>query len=120
MLHVTALDDGEPLKNIIAIHVFPDEGDLQGSTFVQFYFHYQEFTIGTEFYPTICNSIMALNKLLALGHYNVSPDLSALYYKYIWTIPKEEEINKDILIDVMDMIIYAMNSGLEAFNKIIK
>ena len=114
ILKVLALNTGEKLENIIVLNIFPKEEDDDPTIFIQFYFQFL-FSINKENLNKLGELIFYKNRLLPLGHFNFSENNEVLYFKYILVMPTGASINQAVLSDVMNMVVYSMETHKNDF-----
>jgi hypothetical protein len=114
ILKVLALNTGEKLENIIVLNIFPKEEDDDPTIFIQFYFQFL-FSINKENLNKLDELIFYKNRLLPLGHFNFSENNEVLYFKYILVMPTGASINQAVLSDVMNMVVYSMETHKNDF-----
>ena len=103
-LTLEKFQENPPFAQPISIIQFPEEENLDGSVFIQFYFEStQDISANNLVYP----EILEINRLLPLGHFNLTKENKKLSYKYVFTAPKNGAIDEGMITDIIDMVIYA-------------
>ena len=106
MLSVKFRNNREEIQSLV-INVMPLSDDLEGSSFIQFYYEYPFFV------PTPCPGelktlIQNVNRQLPLGHFNTNLAWSQIYYKYVLALSLKTTLIADQLSDILDIIIYSV------------
>jgi hypothetical protein len=110
-------DDFDTKEQKIIITGYPDEDELDGSFFMQFFSEYS-FTVQDKDLLNLLNMINQVNLLLPLGAFYLGEENSKLYFKYVLAYPKESSITAAFLNDVLDMAIYAIDEFQEGFENL--
>lgn len=106
MLSVKFRNNREEEQSLM-INVMPLSNDLEGSSFIQFYYEYP-FLIPSPCPGDLKTLIQNVNRQLPLGHYNTNVAWSQIYYKYVLALSTKTTLLVDQLSDIMDMIIYSI------------
>lgn len=91
----------------LIINIMPLSNDLDGSSFIQFYYEYP-FLIPSPCPGELKTLIQNVNRQLPLGHFNTNIAWSQIYYKYVLAQSFKTELFADQLSDIMDMIVYSV------------
>ena len=114
MLSVKFRNNREEEQSLM-IHVMPLSNDLEGSSFIQFYYEYP-FLIPSPCPGELKTLIQNVNRQLPLGHFNTNVAWSQIYYKYVLALSLKTTVFADQLSDIMDMIIYAIQHFEKEFS----
>lgn len=107
MLRVVARDDGEPMEHVLTIGLFPD--DASDGVLVQFYFEFPGL-VDVSRLAEANAQILSTNRSIAVGAFNLSNDATGINYRYVLASPRAVGVPRDVMVDVMDMAIYAMET----------
>ena len=102
-------DIEEKDKQYLTVSIMPEGEDLDGSEFIQF-FYTNSNPIDTNDLEGLIRSLFEKNRNLPLGHYNFNESESSIYFKYVLVVPKNKSLDITVLIDVLDMCVYAVKN----------
>jgi hypothetical protein len=91
----------------LVINLMPLSNDLDGSSFIQFYYEYP-FFIPSPCPGELKTLIQNVNRQLPLGHFNTNLAWSQIYFKYVLALSTKTSLLADQLSDIMDTIIYTI------------
>jgi hypothetical protein len=114
MLSVKFRNNHDEDQSLI-INIMPLSNDLEGSSFIQFYYEYP-FLIPSPCPGELKTLINNINRQLPLGHFNTNLAWSQIYYKYVLALSLKTTVFADQLSDIMDMIIYSVQHFEEEFS----
>ncbi len=114
MLSVKFRNNREEEQSLI-INVMPLSNDLEGSSFIQFYYEYP-FLIPSPCPGELKTLIQNVNRQLPLGHFNTNLSWSQIYYKYVLALSSKTTLPVNQLSDIMDMIIYSVQHFEKEFS----
>jgi hypothetical protein len=114
MLSVKFRNNHDEDQSLI-INIMPLSNDLEGSSFIQFYYEYP-FIIPSPCPGELKTLINNINRQLPLGHFNTNLAWSQIYYKYVLALSLKTTVFADQLSDIMDMIIYSVQHFEEEFS----
>jgi hypothetical protein len=114
MLSVKFRNNHDEDQSLI-INIMPLSNDLEGSSFIQFYYEYP-FLIPSPCPGELKTLINNINRQLPLGHFNTNLAWSQIYYKYVLALSLKTTLFADQLRDIMDMIIYSVQHFEEEFS----
>ncbi|MEE4286472.1 MAG: hypothetical protein V2I31_09995 [Mariniphaga sp.] len=114
MLSVKFRNNHDEDQSLI-INIMPLSNDLEGSSFIQFYYEYP-FLIPSPCPGELKTLINNINRQLPLGHFNTNIAWSQIYYKYVLALSLKTTVFADQLSDIMDMIIYSVQHFEEEFS----
>jgi hypothetical protein len=114
MLSVKFRNNHDEDQSLI-INIMPLSNDLEGSSFIQFYYEYP-FLIPSPCPGELKTLINNINRQLPLGHFNTNIAWSQIYYKYVLALSLKTTLFADQLRDIMDMIIYSVQHFEEEFS----
>lgn len=106
MLSVQFRNNREEIQSLV-INVLPLSDDLEGSSFIQFYYEYP-FLIPSPCPGELKTLIQNVNRQLPLGHFNTNVAWNQIYFKYVLVLSVKTTLITDQLSDILDMIIYAI------------
>ena len=106
MLSVKFRNNREEIQSLV-INAMPLSNDLEGSSFIQFYYEYP-FLIPSPCPGELKTLIQNVNRQLPLGHFNTNLAWNQIYFKYVLALSTKTSLLVDQLSDIMDTIIYAI------------
>ena len=106
MLSVKFRNNREEDQTLV-INLMPLSDDLEGSSFIQFYYEYP-FLIPSPCPGELKTLIQNVNRQLPLGHFNTNLAWNQIYFKYVLALSTKTSLLVDQLSDIMDTIIYAI------------
>ncbi len=117
LINVVLEEDEKQRPQYLTISLYPSMADLEESIFVQFYFQFP-FEVKPENLSLATREIGNVNRLLALGHFNLSKDERVIYFKYVLAFPKDVEMKPGFLNDIMDMCLFPLEKFSNQFEAI--
>ena len=118
LLAVKISADEEETQSM-AINFMPLADELEGSSFIQFYYEYP-FLLQSPCPNELKTLIQNVNRQLPLGHFNTNVAWSQIYFKYVLANPVENSLTTGQLTDIMDMVVYSVQhfeNEFSAFQK---
>ncbi len=106
MISVKFRNNREEAQTLV-INLMPLSNDLEGSSFIQFYYEYP-FFIPSPCPGELKTLIQNVNRKLPLGHFNTNLAWSQIYFKYVLALSTKTSLLADQLSDIMDTIIYSI------------
>lgn len=106
MLSVKFRNNRDEDQSLI-INIMPLSNDLDGSSFIQFYYEYP-FLIPSPCPGELKTLIQNVNRQLPLGHFNTNLAWSQIYYKYVLALSLKTTVFANQLSDILDIIIYSV------------
>lgn len=84
---------------------YPENADLEGSDFLQFYCHYP-FVYNDEGLQKIKQLLPDVNNRMSLGHFGISFNEKKVQFKYVLALPLKTEVKPLFFKDVLEICIY--------------
>lgn len=106
MLSVKFRNNRDEDQSLI-ISIMPLSNDLEGSSFIQFYYEYP-FFIPSPCPGELKTLVQNVNSQLPLGHFNTNVAWNQICFKYVLVLPLKTTLFADQLSDIMDMIVYSV------------
>ncbi len=84
-----------------------DEDDMENSSLLQLYYEFP-FEFNSKFELPLLRYINAMNLLQPLGNFGIKDD-QKFYFRYILIVGKDDDLNKDMLLDTLMMFEYLIS-----------
>jgi len=110
--------DAKNRPQFLMLTLYPLGDALDASHFVQFYFQYP-FEIDVARRGKILQALPAVNQELPLGHFNLSADEKSVYFKYVFALPQNQDVEPLFFNDVLDMCLYAQTHFQDRFEVLV-
>lgn len=90
--------------------------DLETINLLQLYM-----SVPCDFYPDYRHALeqllMAINGVLALGHYNLKPN-NELFYRYVYITPKDESLNQTAITETVLLFVYTQDMFVDLIDAV--